>query len=196
MRSYALFSDPATDLAIPAPRPPVTVTATAGNHQVSLSWTASPDGPGITYNVYRTSQPGGTPERIAHDISATSFMATGLTNCQPYYFFVTALKSGFEGAWSHLNNGCGTGGSCLTATPMNPLPPSVPTGLAATDLETGGSVGVQWDAESRRRRRPGVPRLLRHRAESLGRLHLGPDGTPPSWPDSRTERPTTSRSAA
>ena len=139
MQSYALFADPATDLMVPAPRPPASVTATPGNQQVSLSWTASPDAP-VTYNVYQSTQPGGPYTRVAASISGTTFTATSLANCQPYYFFVTALKSGFEGAWSHFNDGCGTGGSCLKATPVSPAAPSAPTGVSATDLETGGSV--------------------------------------------------------
>jgi hypothetical protein len=119
------------------------VTATPGNHQVSLSWTASPDGP-TNYNVYRAQSASGPYTRVATNFAGTSFLSTSLTNCSDYYFFVTAFKSSFEGAWSHFNDGCGTGGSCLRATPMNPSAPSAPTGLVATDNENGGTVAVQW----------------------------------------------------
>jgi hypothetical protein len=145
LRSYALFGDPAVNLGAPAPRPPASVTATPGNHQVSLSWTASPDAP-VTYNVYQASSVNGPYVRVATSWPSTSYVATGLTNCTTYYFFVTALKSNFEGAWSHLNQNCGGGGLCLSATPMSPLAPSAPTGVSATDQENGGTIRVQWSA--------------------------------------------------
>jgi len=87
----------ATPSVAPPSRPgaPTGLTATRGNAQVSLSWTApaSNGGPPVTgYNVYYGTSPGGesgTPVQA----TGTSATVTGLTNDTTYYFVVTAVNT-------------------------------------------------------------------------------------------------------
>jgi len=86
--------------------PPTDLTATAGNSQVNLTWTApalnAPDFPGLTYNIYRGTAPGaegGTA--IATDVTATSFTDTAPTLGVANYYTVTAVDPGGESAASN-----------------------------------------------------------------------------------------------
>ena len=74
-----------------APAAPTGLAATAGNAQVTLSWTASNGA--ATYNVYRgtaTGAEGASP--IATGIAATTYTNTGLTNGTTYYYKVAAVN--------------------------------------------------------------------------------------------------------
>ena len=74
-----------------APPAPTGLTATAGNAQVTLSWTGSIGA--ASYNVYRGTSSGGesiTP--IASGITETSYTDTGLTNGTTYYYKVAAVE--------------------------------------------------------------------------------------------------------
>lgn len=75
------------------PPPPTNLTATAGNAQVSLSWTASSNATG--YNVKRGTVSGGPYTAIASP-STTSFADTGVTNGTAYFYVVTAVNSAGE----------------------------------------------------------------------------------------------------
>ena len=87
---------------------PSGLTATPGNAQVSLSWTApaSNGGSPITsYDVYEGTSSGGenysaTPACIATGASATSCTVTGLTNGTTYYFTVEAVNAAGNSASS------------------------------------------------------------------------------------------------
>ncbi len=77
---------------IAVPAAPTNVTATAGNGQVGLSWTAS--GGAASYAVYRGTSSGGegsTP--LASGITGTSYSDTGLANATKYFYKVTAVNS-------------------------------------------------------------------------------------------------------
>ena len=112
-----------------------------------MSWSAAS---GITkYDVYEATNPSGPYNRVGTNVAATSYASTGLTNCTPYYYAVTSVDSGgFESAYSQMNTGCGTGGACVTATPLGPSAPSAPSGVTAVDRETGGAVQVSWNANA------------------------------------------------
>ena len=112
------------------PGPPYLLTAEPGNRQVTLTW-ARPDWEGTSpvtaYRVYAA--PGG----LVCTVSVTTCTVEGLTNGQPYEFWVTAVNSVGESSPSRR----------LTAIPK-PDPPGAPF-LA---IVTGGNAQakVEWDA--------------------------------------------------
>jgi hypothetical protein len=116
------------------PSVPVGLMATAGNAQVSLSWTASN---GATlYYVKRSATSGGPYAQISAP-SATSYTDTGLTNGTSYFYVVSAYNSVGQSANS----------SEVSATPMAPsTPPAVPANLQAT--AGNAQVSLSWTASS------------------------------------------------
>ena len=113
---------------------PTGLTATGGNQQVSLSWTASAGA--SSYHVKRSATQDGSYVQIAAP-SNTSFMDAGLTNGTTYFYVVSAVNTAGESA------------NCdpVSATPTAGLtPPSAPTGLAATAGDQ--QVSLSWDASS------------------------------------------------
>jgi fibronectin type 3 domain-containing protein len=116
-----------------APAAPTGLTATPGNAQVALSWTASAGA--TSYNVYRGTTAGGessTP--IATGVTATSYTNTGLTNGTTYYYKVAAVNSS------------GTSGQSSEASATPSGAPAAPTGLTAT--AGNAQVSLSWSASS------------------------------------------------
>ena len=74
---------------------PAGFTATAGNGQVALSWSASSGAAG--YNVKRSTVSGSNYATIVNNTAATSFTDSGVTNWTTYYYVVSALDAGGEG---------------------------------------------------------------------------------------------------
>jgi fibronectin type 3 domain-containing protein len=116
------------------PATPAALQATAGNTQVSLSWTA---GSGAnSYSVKRSTTNGGPYTQIGTP-SATSYMDTGLTNGTTYYYVVAAVNS----------VGSSANSSQASATPTAPQTvPGVPTGLQAT--AGNAQVSLSWNAST------------------------------------------------
>ncbi|WP_425452356.1 glycoside hydrolase family 44 protein [Paenibacillus cellulosilyticus] len=80
--------------SVTVPAAPTGLTATAGNAQVTLSWTASS---GVaSYNVKRSSTSGGTYTTAATGVTGTTYTDTGLTNGTTYYYVVSAVNSAGE----------------------------------------------------------------------------------------------------
>jgi fibronectin type 3 domain-containing protein len=79
---------------------PTNVTATAGNGQITLSWSA-PMG-AASYNIYRSTTgrgaEGATPFQTG--VTVPSFTDTGLTNGSTYYYEISAVDSGGESSLS------------------------------------------------------------------------------------------------
>ena len=96
----------ATGIAVDAEKPSApAVTATAGNGQITVSWTAQDNGSPITqYQIQLGSDP-----VITLDGATTSYTFTGLTNDIPYTVTVKAINA----------EGTSTAGSA-TATPTAP----------------------------------------------------------------------------
>jgi predicted phosphodiesterase len=93
------------------PAAPTGLTATAGNAQVSLSWTASSGA--TSYNVKRGTVSGGPYTTVAPGVTSTSITDTGLTNGTTYYYVVSAVNAIGESVNS----------SQVSATPIaNPAP--------------------------------------------------------------------------
>ncbi|HVN19645.1 MAG TPA: glycoside hydrolase family 44 protein [Dongiaceae bacterium] len=84
------------------PTTPSGLTATAGNQQVSLTWTASSGATG--YNVKRGTASGGPYSTIASP-SANSYTDTSVTNGTTYYYVVSAVNSSGESGNSSQASG-------------------------------------------------------------------------------------------
>ena len=84
-QATATPSAPAT-----VPAVPTNLQATAGNTQISLTWTASTGA--TSYNVKRSTTSGGPYTKVSSPTSP-SYIDTGLTNGTPYYYVVTAVNS-------------------------------------------------------------------------------------------------------
>jgi len=79
------------------PAAPTGFSATAGNGQLSLSWTAV--GGASSYSVYYGTSTGVTKANGTKisGITTNSYTQTGLTNYTPYYYIVTASNDAGEG---------------------------------------------------------------------------------------------------
>jgi len=112
-------SNEASATPVSSAPPASTLTATAGNAQVGLSWTTAAGA--TSYNIYQGTTSGGessTP--IATGVTTNSYTVTGLSNGTAYYFEVAGVNS----------VGTGTLSNEASATPVGP--PAAPTGLTAT----------------------------------------------------------------
>ena len=117
-----------------APSTPAGLSATAGNTQVSLNWSASSGA--TSYNVYRGTTSGGessTP--IATGLTGTSYTDNSVTNGTTYFYKVAAVNS------------VGTSGQSneASATPQ-PTVPLAPAGLTAT--AGNAQVALAWVVSS------------------------------------------------
>ena len=137
----------ATPQAAPLAAP--TLTATAGNRQVTLSWTADA---GASYSVYRGTSSGGETQ-IAYGITGTSFTDTGLndnltngpalTNGTTYYYQVAAVSENFSPAVVKSSEVSATPHAPLitpTVTWAAPAAITYGTALSATQLDATASV--------------------------------------------------------
>lgn len=113
----------------PAPAAPTGFTATAGNAQVSLVWSASAGA--TSYTVKRATVSGGPYAVIASGLTTTSYNNTGLVNGTPYYYVVSAVNLG----------GASANSSQATATPV--APPTAPNGLSATAV-AATQINLHW----------------------------------------------------
>ncbi|MEO7101160.1 MAG: LamG-like jellyroll fold domain-containing protein [Luteolibacter sp.] len=118
---------------MPPPAAPSGLTATAGNGQVALTWTASPGA--ASYQVKRSPSPGGSYAIVASGLTGTSFTDTGRTNGTPYYYVVSAVNPAGESP----NSGQ------ASATPLPPVPSAPATLTAAPGNAT---VSLAWSAAS------------------------------------------------
>ena len=150
-QAYVLQGDPATRLALPDVAPPTDLIATGGNAQVQLDWTASTDG-SVTYDVYRATLLSGlgsgyTKLNMA-PLMGLQFIDSTAVNAQEYFYYVIAVDpQSFESRASNLNSDCGGAEmDCVRVTPLNPGPPSVPSGVTVTDPGTGSLLFLDWNA--------------------------------------------------
>jgi len=120
-------SNPISATPIAPPPAPVLNTATAGNAQVTLAWTAVTGA--ASYSVQYGTVTGvyGTPEVVGN---LSSYTVTGLTNGTTYYFVVTATNAGATSGNSNE----------LHAVPVSP--PAAP--VLNTAAAGNGQVALSW----------------------------------------------------
>ena len=121
------------------PAEPAGLSATPGNAQISLAWTAVSGA--TAYRVHRATASGGPYTTIQSNLTATTFTNTGLTNGTAYFYVVTATNGVGESPNSNE----------ASATPVAPPTVATFTSAAAQDgwvLEStetsnaGGSIDV------------------------------------------------------
>jgi len=115
------------------PLAPTGLTSMSSQNQISLSWTASASA--TRYNIYRgtsSGAQGATP--IATGIVGTTYIDPSLVGGTTYYYVVTALNAGGEGARSGE-----------TSAKIIETIPAAPTGLTAGT--TQGQVTLSWSAK-------------------------------------------------
>ena len=119
-------------------RPPASVSATAGDKKVTLSWSSVSGASG--YTVYWSTTSGVTPATGTAIFGATSpYTHANLTNATTYYYVVTSTVAGKQSAASTQVSATPTGGSTTTK-------PSAPTGLTAS--AGSGLVTLNWNTVS------------------------------------------------
>jgi hypothetical protein len=116
-----------------APSAPTALTATPGNAQVNLAWTAVSGATG--YYAKRSTTAGG-PYLQLPGTGTTNFTDTGLTNGAKYYYVVSAYNS----------YGQSPNSAEVNATPAGATPPAAPTGLTAT--AGNAQVMLMWTAST------------------------------------------------
>jgi len=131
----------ATPMAAPtAPVPPLNLTATGGNQQVSLAWTASTGA--TSYNVKRAATNGGPYTTVASP-AGTSYTDTTVTNGTTYYYVVTAVSASGESANSNQASATPSATPPAPAPPTNPGISSCATPISA--VNTAGNTNVVGD---------------------------------------------------
>jgi hypothetical protein len=96
--AFAVNGNLCAPLSGDAPLAPTGLTATSGNAQIALSWTASLTA--TSYNVMRSTTNGG-PYTTVGTSATTSYTNTGLTNGTIYYYVVAAVNTAGAGAVSN-----------------------------------------------------------------------------------------------
>jgi len=120
-------SSPTTAIPRTVPGAPTGLSATPGDGQVTLSWSAPTQSGGAAVEHYLVYMDG---DMVAHPTS-TDITILGLTNGKSHVFAVSAVNAGGEGALSEP----------VSATPR--AAPGAPTGLIAAP--GNGQVTLEWD---------------------------------------------------
>jgi cellulose 1,4-beta-cellobiosidase len=126
---------PAATPVIPdtVPSAPTGLSATPGNAQVALDWTAVTGAK--SYNVYRSTNTGAQGAKLGTSLT-TTYSDTSVLNGTTYYYQVTAANTAGEGTPSVQSTG---------ATPNVPVTvPTTPTGVNV--VAGNAQVTVSWTA--------------------------------------------------
>jgi fibronectin type 3 domain-containing protein len=126
-----------------APGSPTSLSATAGNAAVDLSWTppSSNGGSGITnYKIYRGTT-SGSETLVATIGNVTTYHDASVTNGITYYYKVTAVNGVGEGGLSNEASATPSGGPTKPGAPVLSASPALGRGvqLSWTAPSDGGS---------------------------------------------------------
>ncbi len=131
------FSDEVSAMPVGIPSAPHNVSAGAGDEQVTLSWNQPADdgGSDITgYNIYRGTASGDLSYHYGVAGNIYSYIDTGLTNDQTYYYQVSAVNTVGEGNRSDE----------VSVTPTSGITvPSAPRDLQASAGDE--EITLSWD---------------------------------------------------
>ena len=163
----------------PAFAAPTGLTATAGNTQVRLSWTAPASDGGssvISYKVYIATAPGAQGSAAIGTSKGTGGTVTGLVNGTVYYFMVTAVnaagnESPFSTEVSAEPTGPATG---VTVSLTSPTAPKQLIALLAA-VAAVAAAGAFTLIARRRRRFRSRKRTLALRTRSGQQMAVAPD---------------------
>lgn len=124
--------------AVPTvPPAPASLSAAAGNTQVSLSWASSSGA--TSYSVYRGTSAGGeSTTAIATGVGTTSYTNTGLTNGTTYYYKVKAVNTAGASGYSPEASATPSSGSQPVPNGTYTLTPACATG-ARLEVAGGGT---------------------------------------------------------
>ncbi len=122
----------ATPGAIPSA--PASLSATPGDTQISISWSASAGA--VSYNVWKSTVHGG-PYSLLVSQAGTSYVDTGLTNGVTYYYTVSAVGQAGEGPMADEASATPSG-SMLSMTTAHRTSGVAPLGVTfdAVDMVT------------------------------------------------------------
>ena len=120
-----------TPPTVTVPAAPTNLTATAGNAQIALSWTASAGA--ASYNLYRSTS-AGTETLYKSGLTAASYTDTGLTNGTVYFYQVAAVNS------------AGTSGKSGEASATPKAPVTATQLLGNPGFENGSASPAPWVA--------------------------------------------------
>jgi hypothetical protein len=128
--------------AIFVPPAPTSLTASPGNAQATLSWSAPSviaQAPITDYVVQFSSDSGSTWTTFADGTStATSATVTGLTNGTAYVFRVAAVNAVGTGSYTAASSAATPGGSNLTKAASGPFATATGSGTTASPLAWSG----------------------------------------------------------
>jgi len=136
--SYSTASTAVTPTAGNPPGAPTGLTATAGNAQISLAWTApsSVGSSAITgYSVEYTPS-GGSAQTVATGSTSTSYTLTGLTNGTAYTARVAAVNAAGTGSYTAASSSVTPSASVFRAIPT--LTSNTSEGTASANTGTAG----------------------------------------------------------
>lgn len=145
LRSFAFLGDPATRLVLPDPAPPGVPVAVAGDGVVDLTWTAGPEASTFQLERSGTGAGGLYTEITPAGYASTSFSDSTVLNGSQYFYRLRGFDlNGMSTVLANTNGDCPSGPGCVSATPLNPLPPGTPAGFAAVDTGRGGQLALTW----------------------------------------------------
>jgi hypothetical protein len=152
---YTAASSSVTPIAGTPPNAPTSLTATAGNAQIALSWTA-PSAPGtfaITGYTVEYTPSGGSAQTVSTGSTGTSYTLTGLTNGTAYTVRVAAVSAAGTGTYTAASSAVTPSAASLTVSPSSGTADSGTAyswsgaGTVASPLETNDAAspnGIVW----------------------------------------------------